>query len=266
VKTTYRRPLIISLSATMIGDAACAPAAAGNPFIGDWKLSPSKTRLIDEMKVEKLADDKYGFDFQGTGMLETIVVDGTDQPGTLGTTLSVTPGGPGAWKVVRKKDGRVLITANWSLSKDGASLRDDFSTISPDGKASTVRYVYKRTAGESGFAGTWDSTSATVDFVLTIQIRPFEGDGVSIINASSLARNMKPDGKDYPNTGPNAGIVATSSLRRLDARTLEMVDKSADGKVYANQKVVVSVDDKTLSMMVRYPSRTEPNVLVFERQ
>lgn len=266
MKAIDRKPSVISLAAITMGFAACAMGATDDPFVGDWKLSASKTRLSDEMKVEQLANDKYSFDFQGNGMFETIVVDGTDQAGNLGTTLSVTAAGSGVWTVVRKKDGRVLLTANWSLAKDGKTLRDDFSSISPDGKASTVSYVYQRTAGGSGFAGTWDSTSATVDFVLTIQIRPYDGDGISIINPSSLTRNMKPDGKDYPNAGPNAGIVVTSSLRRLDDRTLEMLDKSSDGKIYATQKGVLSPDGKTLSMFVRYPSRTQSNVLVFERQ
>jgi hypothetical protein len=41
---------------------------------------------------------------------ETIVVDGTDQPGHYGTTLSVVSEGD-TWKVIRKKDGRMQISA-----------------------------------------------------------------------------------------------------------------------------------------------------------
>ena len=44
------------------------------------------------------------------GGVETIVADGTDQPGLSGTTVSITVGGPDAWKIVRKKDGRTLVT------------------------------------------------------------------------------------------------------------------------------------------------------------
>jgi hypothetical protein len=53
--------------------------AAESPFIGAWKLDPSKTRMPDEMKVERKDADKYAFDFGGGA--ETIVVDGSDQPG-----------------------------------------------------------------------------------------------------------------------------------------------------------------------------------------
>lgn len=266
MKFTFRTLLAISLAAISTAVGTYALGATDDPFVGDWKLSPSKSKLTDEMKVENLAANKYGFDFEGNGVVETIVVDGTDQPGTFGTTLSVTAEGPGAWKVVRKKDGRVLLTATWKLSEDGNALTDDFSAISPNGVASTVNYVYKRTGRGSGFAGTWVSTSAAVNFVFVIQIRPYEGDGLSIINSSSLTRNMKLDGKDYRNVGPNAGIVATSSVRRLDARTLELVDKSSNGKVYDTQEIKLSSDLNTLSMTVQNVGRTQTNILVFERQ
>jgi hypothetical protein len=266
MKSTFRMSLAIGLTAIATGFGTCALGAENNPFVGDWKLNPSKSKLTDEMKVESLAANKYGFDFESNGVVETIVIDGTEQPGGFGTTLSVTAEGPGAWKVVRKKDGRVLLTANWKLSEDGNSLRDDFSAISPDGTASTVNYLYQRTGSGSGFAGRWVSTSAAIKFVLTIQIRPYEGDGLSFINSSSLTRNVKLDGKDYRNEGPNAGRVPTSSARRLDARTLELVDRSSNGEVYDTQKVTLSPDLNALSMTVQYQSRTQPNILVFERQ
>lgn len=48
--------------------------AAESPFIGEWKLDPSKTRMPDEMKVQSKGGNKYAFDFGGGA--ETIVVDG----------------------------------------------------------------------------------------------------------------------------------------------------------------------------------------------
>lgn len=267
MKFTLRTSLALALAAISTGFGTCAfGAAADNPFVGDWKLNPSKSKLIEEMKVESLAADKYGFDFDGTGMVETIVLDGTDQPGVFGTTVAVTAEGPKAWKVVRKKDGRVLLTANWKLSEDGSTLTDDFSAISPNGTASTVNYVFKRTGSGSGFAGTWDSTSTALTSVFTIQIRPYEANGLSIINSASLTRNLKLDGKDYRNAGPNAAILPASSVRRLDARTLELVDKSSTGKIYDTQTIELSSDLNTLRMTVQREGRTQPNIFVFERQ
>ena len=238
--------------------------AANDPFVGEWKLNPARSKLTDQMKVESVGANKYVFDFGGGS--ETIVVDGTDQPGNFGSTLSVTVEGPDTWKVIRKKDGRMLITATWKLSKDGNTLTDDFTGIEPNGSTFNLNYVYKRTAGSSGFAGTWESTSETVNSVFVLQVRPYEGDGLSFIDPSEEeTKNVKFDGKDYPNLGPNVVSGSASSVRRVNERTLEMTDK-IDGKVMDAQQIELSSDLKTLTMTVHTVGRSEPNILVFERQ
>jgi hypothetical protein len=241
--------------------------SANDPFVGDWKLNPSRSKLTDLMKVENLGGNKYAFDFVGDGSAETIVADGTDQTGVSGTTLSVSVETPETWKVVRKKDGRMLLTATWELSKDGNTLTDNYTEIAPNGSPSNLIYVYKRTAGGPGFAGSWVSTSETVNFTFVLQVRPYEGDGLSIIDSSEgLTRKMKLDGKDYPNVGPNAAIVARSSGRRLDEHTLELTNKGSNGKILYTEHIELSSDLKTLTQTLHTTGRREPNILVFERQ
>src|SRR5215472_12677431 len=89
---------------------AAASLTANDPFVGDWKLNPSKSTLTDRMKVASAGGNKYTFDLGGGP--ETIVVDGTDQPTPVykDGTLSVAIDGDG-WKVVRKRNGRTIITA-----------------------------------------------------------------------------------------------------------------------------------------------------------
>ena len=257
-----RRTLLFLLIACLV---PCGSSAANDPFVGEWKLSPSKSKLIDEMKVESAGGNKYAFDFGG-GQPETISADGTDQPGLGGTTLSVTVEGPDAWKVVRKKDGRMLLTANWALSKDGNTLTDDYTEIGPDGKGSTVNFVYKRTAGTSGFAGTWESTSQTINFELVLKVQTYEGDGLSIINSTAgLTTNVKFDDKDYPKAGPNVVKGSTSSARRVNLHTVEITDK-VNGKTASTRQIELSSDLKTLTMTLHPAGRREPNILVFERQ
>ena len=91
--------------------------ATESPFIGEWKLDPSKTRMPDEMKVQSQGANKYAFDFGGGA--EMIVVDGSDQPGQGGTLLSVKAEAPDTWIVERKQGGRSLLKATWKLSKEG---------------------------------------------------------------------------------------------------------------------------------------------------
>ena len=157
----------------------------------------------------------------------------------------------------------VFITSErsiWKLFKDGNTLTDNYNEISPTGSAATVDYVCQRKGQGSAFAGTWVSTSETVNFAYVLQVRPYQEDGLSIVDSSSqLTRNMKLDGKDYPNTGANAAIIAVSSIRRVDAHTLELTDKKSDGKAYSAQQIKLSSDLKTLTMTPHNAGRDEPD-------
>jgi hypothetical protein len=245
--------------------ATDALSAADNLFVGDWKLDLSRSKLIDVMKVESLGAHKYGFDLGG-GSAEKIAVDGTDQPGLSGTTLSVTVEGQDTWKVVRKKDGRTLVTGIWKLSQNGNTLSDNYPEFTPNGSPSkpTVNYLYKRTAAGTGFAGTWEATM-TMDQAFVLQIRPYEGDGLSFIRSPEDTRNVKFDGKDYPNVGGGAAQGSTSSARRVDERTLEITDK-VKGKITRTVQIELSPDLKTLTRTVHPVGQREPNIFVFERQ
>src|ERR1700730_18979770 len=117
------------------------------------------------------------------------------------------------------------------LAKDGNTLTDDFTATQPNGSPFNLKYVYKRMAGTSGFAGTWESTTETVNSVFVLQVRPYEGDGLSFIDPSQEeTTNVKIDGKDYPNVGPNVAPGSASSVRRVNQNTLEMTDK-INGKI-----------------------------------
>lgn len=238
--------------------------ASESPFIGEWKLDPSRTRMPDEMKVKSEGGNRYVLDF-GVGAAEPIVVDGTDQPGLGGTLLSVNAEAPDTWIVERKKGGRLLLKATWKLSKDGSTLTDYYREFEPDGSTLSMDYVYQRTGGGSGFAADWQSIKETMNSPFSIQVKEYQGDGLSFITPSeNKTRNVKFDGKDYPNEGPNARRGASSSIQRVDHRTLVITDKT-DGKVTDTEAIALSADLKTLTITVRVPGRDKPNVMVFER-
>src|SRR6185312_9545243 len=240
-------------------------SAANNPFVGNWKLDPAKSKLSDRMKVQSLGGNRYVFDFGGGP--EAIKVDGTAQPAEGGTTLSVAAQGSDAWTVIRNQNGHMLLEAHWKLARSGSSLMDDFTSFNQDGSASNVKYVYRRVHGGTGFAGTWVSTDMKVSFVYVLQIRPYEEDGISIIDASSrLTRNMKFDGKYHPNAGATAAMVAASLIRRVDEHTLELTDRKSDGKPIDDLRLTLSPDLETLTMTPYSEAQDQPRVLVFERQ
>lgn len=256
VKRTFQLVLLACLVTATV-------SAATDSFVGDWKLNPSKSKLIDKMKVESLGGKKYAFDFGGGP--ERVVVDGTDQPAVYGTKLCVAVVGPDSWKVVRKKDGRMMLTATWKLSQDENTLSDNYTEFGPNGVPSTVNYMYKRTAAGQGFAGTWESPMP-IDSAFVLRIRPFEENGLSFVNSSEeTTRNVRLDGKDYPNVGRHVAEGSTISARRVDAHTLEITEKSK-GKITQTEQIELSSDLKTLTRTVRPVGQHEPNIFLFERQ
>jgi hypothetical protein len=238
--------------------------AEESPFVGEWKLDPSKTRMPDEMKVESKGGNSYAFDFGGGA--ETIVADGSDQPGGYGgTLLSARAEAPDAWIVQRKKDGRLLLRATWKLSKDGSTLTDYFREFGSDGSTFSMDYVYRRTGGGSGFAADWRSIKETMNSPFPLQVKAFQGDGLSFITVlEKKTQDVKFDGKDYPNEGPGGGRGASSSAQRVDDRTLAITDK-ANGKVTDTETIGLSADLKTLTITTRVPGSDRPSVMVFER-
>lgn len=237
--------------------------SASDPFIGKWKLDPTRTHAADEMKVSNAGANKYIFDF-GADNKETIVLDGSDQPGEFGTTLAVSASGPNTWRVVRKNSGHMMIDATWELSADGSRLTDHYGAVQPDGSVKRTDYAYKRTAGHAGFAGTWENTTPAM--VYEMQIDSYEGDGLSFVRVGQkAAKNLKFDGKDYPVMGSDLPAGYVTSGHRVDAHTLELAEKIKD-KPLNTQKAEVSADSRTLTMTVKAPSASKARVYVFERE
>jgi hypothetical protein len=253
-------------------------AAENEPFAGKWKVNPSKSKLIDELKVEAAGANRYTLTF-GPGQVDTIVADGSDQPALSGTTFSITVKGPNNWEVVRKMKGRTLLTANWTLSEDGKTLNDAFTQYLPsgtklfgdplpDGSTLVLPYVYERTAGNSGFLGTWDSDSAKVKAGMELQVQPSEGNGLSFKRSDEeTVKKIKLDGKDYPDLDANGGDKGTaSSGRRVNERSLEITYKSK-GKITGTSQIELSPDLKTLTMTERLVGQSRPkSILVFDRE
>jgi hypothetical protein len=245
--------------------ATAALWAASDPLVGKWKLDPSKSKATDLMRVATAGENKYTLIFN-SGHVETVAADGTDQPGIFGTTVSITVLAPDHWTVVRKQNGRTMLTGNWKLSEGGKSLTDHFTSYQSDGKASVVDYVYIRSAGDSGFPGSWESQTDTVHDSFELHIQPYEGDGYSLTNSDEGSpKNLKLDGKDYPREGKYVPSGSTSSGRRVNERTLELTDKIND-RVTDTQRIELSPDDKTLIITMQPSGQSKPNVFVFDRE
>jgi hypothetical protein len=244
--------------------ATSMASLAESPFIGLWKFDSSRSRTPDEMKVQSQGGNKYTFDFGGG--TETIVVDGTDQPGLEGTLLSAKEEAPDTWIVERKKDGRLMLRATWKLSGDGSTLTDYYREFESDGSTLSLDYVYQRTGAESGFSAEWQSIKETRNSPLSMEVKAYEGEGLSFITPSQhRTQNVKFDGKDYPVDGSNAGQGAATSARRVDEQNLVITHKF-NGKVTGTEDVRLTADLKTLTITLHFAGRDKPDVMVYEQQ
>ena len=237
---------------------------AADPFVGKWKVNPAKSQLNDEMKIEVLRANEYILTFE-PGAVDTIVADGADHRSLGGTTLSMTPQGDNGWRVVRKNKNRTLISANWKLAADGNTLTDDYTQFADDGSKMKVNYVYERTAGSSGLAGTWDSSGEHVQGTLQLQIEPYKQNGLSfVMRGSGLNESITFDGADYPE-GPKALQGATRSGRRVSDRRVEIIER-VHGTIRQTQLIELSPDFRTLTMTFQLTGQSRPQAaLVFDR-
>lgn len=143
-----------------------------------------------------------------------------------------------------------------------------------------------RTSADDPFVGQWklnafktnftdqmkvDSAGANryafdLNSVYVIQVRPWQEVGLSFIDSlAGETKNVRFDGKDYSRQGPNANPRATTSIRRVNERTLEMTDK-VNGKISDTQQITLSPELKSLTITVRTGGSSEPKILVFDRQ
>ncbi len=244
--------------------ATAMTASAQKQFIGQWTLDSSKSRTPDEMKIQSQGDNKYSFDFGGGA--ETIIADGTDQPGNRGTQLSAKQEAPDTWIIERKKDGQLMLRATWKLSSDGSTLTDYYRQFQPDGSTLSLDYVYQRTGPGSGFAADWQSIKETRNTPLSMEVKAYEGDGLSFITGSQQrTENVKFDNRNYPEDPSNTAQGATIAARRVDKHNLIIVHMLNE-KLIGTENINLSDDLKTLTMTMHFADSNKPRVMVFQRQ
>jgi hypothetical protein len=247
--------------ACLIAGSLCA---ADDPFCGKWKLNMEKSKFTgDQIKIESLGGEKYKWTVGADS--DTIAYDGTDQPAHYDRTIAMTPQGNNAWKMVIKKDGRVLSTMTHTLTADGKSQTIIGTDTKPDGTTSDFNVTWKKVSGGAGWAGTWEESVVKFTSPDEWDITPFEGDGLTFDTpAYKDTLSMKFDGKDYEEKGPNVAANSMSSGKRVNSHTLEVTDK-VKGEVMDHTRYEVSPDGKTLTVTIHNTGQPKPQVIVYDR-
>jgi hypothetical protein len=257
----FKRILYLVTLTCLVADTLWA---ADDPFVGKWKLNMDKSKFTGEqMKIQDLGSNKYTISWGAAPT--TIVADGTDQPNRFGSTVSITPQGANEWKMVVKKDGKVIDSMTHTLSADGKMQTIKGTDYKPDGTTSDYETHMKRVSGGSGFAGTWESTNVNVSSPEEWEISAYEGDGLTFSNAGyKEALSMKFDGKEYEDKGPNVAPGTVASGKRVDPHTLEVTDK-VKGEVMDHTKFQVSPDGKTMTLTVHETGQPHPITVVYDK-
>lgn len=238
--------------------------ASDDPFCGKWKLNMAKSKFVgQQIQIQDLGGNKYKWSFAGVS--ETYTYDGTDQPSQFGQTVSVAPEGNNNWKMVIKKDGKVISSMIHSISADGKTQTIKGTDYKADGTTSDFDVLWKKVAGGSGWGGTWEESGVKFTSPDELDIEPYETDGLSFITpAQKDVLRMKFDGKDYEEKGPTVPTGAASSGKRVNARTLEIADKMKD-KVLGHTRYELSADGKTLTLISRATGQAKAQTIVYDK-
>jgi hypothetical protein len=246
----------------LLGGAALA---ADDPFVGKWKLNQEKSKITGEqMKIDDLGNNKYKFTFGEES--DTVTADGTDQPVHYGRTMSLSNEGPNRWKMVIKKDGKVLSSMTHTLSENGNTQTIKGTETKPDGTSSDFEVVDKRVGSGSGWGGTWESTNVKITSPDEWDIEKYGAHGLTFNTpAYQDTLSMNFDGKDYAEKGPNVAPGSMSSGKRVNAHTLEVTDK-INGKVMDHTRFQVSPDGNTLTLTIHQTGQPNALHIVYDKQ
>ena len=238
--------------------------ASENPFVGKWKLNSSKSSFTGtQMKIEDLGGSKYKITSGVTS--DTITANGTDQPTSDGSTVSIAPEGTNAWKMVVKRNGKVISSMTHTLSPDGATQTIKGSAFKPDGSNSDFTVAMKRIGNGSGWAGTWEDTKIDDNSTHELDINPYQESGLTFTSPDyAVTVSMNFDGKDYGESGPEASTKDFYSGKRLDPSSFELTFK-IESKIIENRKYKVSSDGKTLTITTQEVGQPHKTVEVYDK-
>lgn len=238
--------------------------ASDDPFCGKWKLNMEKSQFTgDQIQIQALGGEKYKWTV-GT-VSDTMTYDGTDQPVHFGRTISMAPEGANSWKMVIKKDGRIISSMTHTIADDGKTQTIKGTETKPDGTTSDFNVVWKKVGGGSGWGGKWEETDVKFTSPDEWEIAPYEGDGLTFKTAAYQdVLSMKFDGKDYEEKGPNVAPGSASSGKRLNAHTLDVTDK-VKGEDMDHTKFEVSPDGKTLTLTIHQAGQQKTQTIIYDK-
>jgi hypothetical protein len=254
-----QRSLAIAIA---LGCAFAATLPAASPFTGKWKFNAAKSKLTGATdSVAAAGPNTWKFSYGSFSW--TVKADGTDQATPFGTTVALKALSPTKWQITDKTKGKVAGTETWELSADGKMMTRTTDGKHEDGTAIHDVVTVKRTAGDKGFEGTWESTEVRTTFTEA----DLEGSDTMIMVTlpnDKIKYMLTFDGKENPIEGPKVPPGITISGKMSGPRKVEAVTK-ANGKVLDSETWEVSADGKTYTYTEKDAGESVAQVSVFDK-
>jgi hypothetical protein len=245
--------------------AAAGTALAENPWIGNWKLDPSQS---------KLTGDVIHF-ASATGGEMTYTAEGhTSKFKMDGQSYKSWSGADATWKKVDDttfeshwtRNGTDLGTDTWTISPDGKSLTVESKGTHPDGSSFDDTAEYTRVAGKSGLDGSWKSTKTKVNEDRSMQMAANGDHGMLwTIPDEKATVSLQMDGKDYPAEGPTVPKGITLSLTPISSNSFKMMEKM-NGMPLWHGTYTLSDDGKKMTVVGSPTKTNEPTTEVYLKQ
>lgn len=239
----------------MIAFAAVAPAQS--PFDGTWRVYPSSAKLDQKPFTMYTSQGWYHcisctppFDVAADGQFHAIPDQNFD-------TASVTIPDAHTLTLVLKKGDKTIFEQTGVVSADTKILSIKSTSYPMNGTApqpstTTLKRVGVLRPGVHATSGNWvplKFTDTEADLSFTLKMN---GDELTMTDPTGDNYTAKFDGSDYPYKGSFGNDAVF--LKKIDAHTIVETDKYK-GKVVSDQKMTVSPNGKTMTLVVHDAQR-----------
>ena len=243
---------------------AAAVSHSQSPFDGTWRVDPAKAKFDQKPFTIYTSQGWYHcvscttpFEVQADGQFHAVAGQPFD-------TISVTIVDAHTMTMVSKKGDKTIEEDTVTVSADGKLTTIKSTTYpsnggGPQNSSITLKRVGVPAAGVHATSGNWvplKFTDTEADLAFTFKSN---GDELTMTDPTGDSYTAKFDGNDYPYKG---GYYTNAvSLKRIDAHTIVETDKR-DGKVLNEQKMTVSPDGKTMTIVAHDPQRDTTSTFV----
>ena len=260
---------VVCSSAFVALFSVTALSHAQSPFDGTWRIDLAKAKLDQKPFTVYTSQGWYHcvsctppYDNAADGQFHAVTGQTFDEE-------SITIVDPKTMKFVDRKDGKTVNESTVTASADSKMITIKTTSYpmngaGPQASSITLKRIGVLRPGVHATSGNWvplklADTEADLSFTFKSN-----GDELTMTDPTGDSYTAKFDGSDYPSKSAY-GADGAVSLKKIDAHTIEETDKR-DGKVTNVQKMTVSPDGKTMTIVAHDPQRDTTSTFVATRK